>query len=376
MKIVTQRDELQQTIAVVQRAVSARTTLPILSNILFEAEDETLTLSATDLEIGVRAQLTVETERPGRTTLPARLLSEVVGAQSTGSPLVVEADEQEHVTFRCGKSLLQVNGLPADEFPVIPTIGTCQSVEIPQKVLKEMLQQCLIAVSNDETRARLTGMLVSVADGHLRLVATDTHRLATRSEPLPGSEGVELAAIIPGRVLREVERMLGDGAGATVTLEVSETQAQFRFDHVTVITRLIEGEFPNYRKVIPASHDWTVTVSAGALRESVRRCAIVSREDNRKMVVRTSPAGGLQLAAKSSKIGSADEELEDVTVVVADGVTETLEIAFNAEYMLQSLLQIDAEEITLELTAANQPGAIRPVADEDYVYVLMPMQLG
>ncbi|MBI2300213.1 MAG: DNA polymerase III subunit beta [Armatimonadetes bacterium] len=376
MKIVTQRDELAQAITVVGRAVSSRSTLPILSNILLEADQDGLLLGATDLEIGMRVRLAVEVESPGRTTLSARLLSEMIGAQSAGHPITLESDEEDHVTFRCGRSVVEVNGLPADEFPVIPSIDRGRTIVMPQAALRRMIQQCAIAVSGDETRARLTGMQVMTEGDRLRLVATDTHRLATRSHPLGAGAGEEVSEIVPGRAMRELERLLGDSDEATVQLDFTDTQAQFRVGSVTVITRLIEGEFVSYRKVIPATHNWTLTVEAAALRESVRRCAIVSREDNRKMIVRAFPSGPLQLFARSSKIGHADEELDTTSVVVAEATTEALEMAFNAEYLLQALMQISADEVSLELTAANQPGALRPVAEEDYIYVLMPMQMG
>ena len=238
-----------------------------------------------------------------------------------------------------------------------------------------MIQQCIIAVSSDETRARLTGMLVKVEEGRVRLVATDSHRLATASVPLDGSAEA-LSVIVPARALREVERHLVAEEQATVLVDFTDSQAQFRFDQLTIVSRLIEGEFPNYRKAIPGSHDWTITGPVSILRESVRRCAIVSREDNRKLILRATAAGELHLSAHSAKVGSAEEEVEGLALVAADGASEPLEIAFNAEYLLGVLNQLDSDEVRVELTAANQPAAVRPVADEDYVYVLMPMQIG
>jgi DNA polymerase-3 subunit beta len=377
MRFVTQRDQLAQAIGTVQRAVSGRSTLPILSHILLEADSDGLTLSATDHEIGIRAHVAVDTEVSGRTTVGARLLSEVVGAQPSGAPLTVESDEQDHVWFRCGRSELEVHGLPAEEFPIIPSLSGETQVSVPQGVLKAMITACIIAVSHDETRARLTGMLFTVEDGRLRLVATDTHRLATRSEPLPDAPLSVVAAIIPARALREVERLLDESASEPVHVDLTDSQVQFRFGTVTVISRLIEGEFPNYRKVIPASCDWVLTGSVAALRESVRRCAIVSREDNRKLVLRATPAGEVRLNAASSRIGRADEELDHIKVEIEEGVTESLEIAFNADYLLEVLTNLKCDEVRMQLTAANHPGAVRPVLpDEDYVYVLMPMQMG
>ncbi|MCC7493664.1 MAG: DNA polymerase III subunit beta [Fimbriimonadaceae bacterium] len=374
MKFVTRRDDLQQAISTVQRAVSSRSTLPILSNILLEAESERLTLSATDLEIGIRAVLPVECEVTGGTTLQAKLLAEVVGAQSSGLPLVIEADDQNHLSFRCGRGQLEVHGLPAEEFPVIPAIQGEVQLSVPQAALKRMIQECIIAVGTDETRARLTGMLLLVENSRMRLVATDTHRLATASCELASER--DISVIIPARALREVERQLSDDEQATVAVDVTETQVQFRFEKVTILSRLIEGEFPNYRKAIPATHEWSITGPVSVLRESVRRCAIVSREDNRKLKVQVAASGELRLEAQSTRVGSAEETVDEVTVVANDSSAPPLEVAFNADYLLDILNQLGSDEFKMQLTAANQPAAIRPNADQDYVYVLMPMQLG
>ncbi len=374
MKIGTKRDDLQHAISTVARAVSTRSTLPILSNILLEAEGERLTLSATDLEIGIRASLSVEVEEPGRTTVAARLFGEVIGAQSAGAPLLVEADDQDHLVLRCGRGVMEVNGLPADEFPVIPAIDGATKLVLPQALLKRMIQQCIVAVSTDETRARLTGMQFLATEGTLRLVATDSHRLATRRAEL--AEPLELNAIIPSRALREVERQLVDAEDAMVELDFTEAQVQFRLPRVTIISRLIEGEFANYRRALPTSHEWTISGPLALLREAVRRCEIVSREDTHKLVLRATAAGELHFSAHSSKIGSAEEEVDGVAVTATEGTSDPLEIAFNAKYLSDVLNLLDCDEVRLEMAAANQPAAIKPVSDEDYVYVLMPMQMG
>lgn len=375
MKFVTRRDPLQHALAVTARGVSGRSTLPILSNILIEATDGQVQLSATDLDLSVRAAVAVEVEEPGRTTLPARLFAEVVGAQPDGL-VTFERDDRDHVTFRSGRSVLEVHGLPADEFPALPQIKAANTVTVPQKLLRRMLQQTLIAVSNDETRTRLTGMLMCSEGRVLRLVSTDTHRLATRGAELPGEEPQEFRAIVPGRALRELERLLKDDDSATVAIDFTDSQVQFRADGVSIITRVIEGEFPNYRRAIPAgTSDWSVTVAVARLRDSVRRCAIVSREDNRKLKLRATPTGELQLEAQSARIGRADEEVEGAVVQAQEGVSEALEIAFNADYLLDVLNQVGSEELTIGLSGPNAQGILRPVDDEDYVYVLMPMQM-
>lgn len=373
MQFTTQREPLQKAVATAARAVSNRSTLPILSHLLLIADGGVLTVKATDLEIGIACDVPLNPLDPvtaGRTTVPARLFTEVVSAMPAGKAIEVTVDEHDHVTLRCGKSVMEVNGLPADEFPPLPSVGNGVALAIPASTLQRLIKHVEIAISSDETRARLTGMQVKAEGGRLRLVATDTHRLATGSLEL--SEPCDdVSCIVPGRAMREVARELG---GDLVDVLLGESQVQFRFGHgMTLVSRLIEGEFPNWRKVVPTSHAWLLSGPVTALREAVRRVAIVTREDNHKAVF-TLSEGRLAMSGQSSKVGSADEEVDGLSVSRAGG-DESLQIAFNADYILDALGVIESDDMCMELTAANQPAAIRGDADDDLVVVCMPLQL-
>lgn len=363
MQIHADKDVLQAFVSVVQRAVSTRSTLPILSNIRIDADGEVL-LTATDLELVITAKVPGEVESAGCTTLPAKLLSEILSSQADGM-MTLETDDQDHSTFTSGKSRMQVNGLPADEFPVVPEIGECTTVALAQPLLKRMIAQCLVAASKDETRARLTGVYLEVVDGEVRMVATDTHRLATRLAH--EADGGNIGVIIPARTLKEVSRILGDDG--VVTLEVSDSMARFTFDNgVTVISRLIEGEFPNYRKVIPSEEKMLFTAPTEALRQAVKRCSIVA-EDNQKVKLTVNSEGLLKLSS-ATRTGSSDEEIDVQSEL---GGEESVEICFNAEYLLDALEQIQDDQVRIVINASNEPGTVRPGGEEEYVYVIMPM---
>lgn len=368
MRIVCEKKHLHEAVQTVARAVSSRSTLPILNNILFETRDNEAVLSTSDLEIGIRRRLPLTVEEPGSTTIPARLFNEVIN-NLPEAPVVVESDDRELILVTCEKSEYHLHGLPADEFPIIPEISSTVSAVLPQNLLRDMIRQTIFATSNDETRAILTGALLDLEETTLRLVATDTHRLALRQGELPISKSsAHSSVIIPARALHEVVRLLREDEETEVRIDIAENQVQFQIDETAIISRLIEGQFPNYERVIPSDHEKALTINTALFRDAVRRCAIVAREDANKIVFRSS-GNRLTLTADSQRVGRAQEEIP----IELEG--EPVEIAFNAQYLIDVLNVIDTEQIRFELGGALNPGTIKPVGKEDYVYVLMPMQI-
>jgi len=376
LQFTANQDVLNKAVATVARAVSNRSTLPILSHILLVVEEEQLVVSATDLEIGMRQGVPLnplDTIQPGRTTVPSRLFNEIIAAMPKGQAITIGVDENDRVTLRSGKSVLEVHGLPAQEFPPLPECKGTDAFDIPAAEFERRIGQCLVAVSSDETRARLTGMQVIAEERFLRLVATDTHRLATGTvavdEDMP-----PLRMIIPARAVAEVARAIQD-ADSIVAVKMTESQVQFTFEAgLTIVSRLIEGEFPNWKKVVPSEHAWSISGNRGHLLQAVRRCAIVSREDVHRILVTLTCDGGLRLAAQSSKVGKCDEEVEGLDVQRNGGELDELAIAFNAEYLMDALTTIDADEVRIELTLPNQPIMVRGVSEEPFQMVQMPMQ--
>lgn len=368
MKIVCEKKSLHEAIQTVARAVSSRSTLPILNNILVETGENEATLSASDLEIGIRRRLPLIIEEPGSTTIPARLINEVIN-NLPEAPVTIESDDRELISITCEKSEYHLHGLPADEFPVIPEISSTISAVLPQNLLRDMIRQTIFATSSDETRAILTGALLSLEETTLRLVATDTHRLALRQGELPlRKSSSQSSIIIPARTLNEVGRLLREDEEAEVRIDIADNQVQFQIDQTAILSRLIEGQFPNYERVIPSDYDKVLIIDTALFRNAVRRCAIVAREDANKIIFRSS-GNHLTLTADSQRVGRAQEEIP----IELEG--EPVEIAFNAQYLIDVLNVIDAEQIRFELGGSLNPGTVKPVGGEDYVYVLMPMQI-
>jgi len=370
MKLSCLKKQLQETVHTVSRAVSSRSTLPILNNILIEVSEEHAWLSATDLEVGIRQRIPLETAEEGGTTIPARFLGEVLNSLPE-APVTIESDERELITITCEKSFYEIHGLPADEFPIIPEVTSENTLTLKQPLLRELIRQTVFAASTDETRAILTGALLILEGQTISLVATDTHRLALRSSTLeePMQLTVSGDIIIPARTLNELYRLLQADEEAEVRLDIAENQIQFTLDDTILLSRLIEGQFPNYKKVIPTEYERCLVLDTDLFHNAVRRCAIVARENAYKVILRTTPEGELTITADSHKVGRAEESIP----VELEG--EPVEIAFNAQYLLDVLGIIDSETVRFELGGPLNPGAIRPVGEVDYVYVLMPMQI-
>jgi len=367
MKIRCARDQLYEAIQTVQRAVSGRSTLPILNNILLEAQGDGLSLTAYDLEFGIECRVEVTVDAEGGITIPARILAEVVGALPDAE-ITLTVDDQQVVGIRCGTSTYSIHGLPAEEFPRLPILGTGATADIARNDLRTLIRSTAFASSVDETRPILTGVLTILDTDALTMIATDTHRLAWRRAALNAAASEPASAIVPGRVYGEILRIVGSSDADTATIQICESQAQFRLGTVSVQSRLIDGEFPNWQRVVPAQQTISVATELEVLRQAIRRASIVAREDANKVIF-AAEADGLTITADSQEIGSAREE---VAATIEGG---PIRIGFNARYFLDALNVIDAEEVQLGLNGPVESGIITPVGSDDYRYVLMPMQL-
>lgn len=365
LKVICGRKELYEGVQTAARAVSPRTSLPILGHLLIKAEDDKLTIAATDLEIGMECVVDGKISEEGALTVPARVLTEVLASlPDTGVELSV--DETNTVSVKCGTSDFSILGLPPEEFPILPEVREEVRFVIESDVLKEAVKKTSFAISPDESRAILTGVLMQVTDAGLKLVATDTHRLCVQDCPLVESVGT-VNAIVPGRAMNELTRIIPESLDK-VEVTISASQVKFDVGNTYLISRLIEGQFPNYERVIPQEFNKKITVPTGQFLNSVKRVAIVARENSQRMMV-MSENGTLTITAESGSVGRAHEEVE----VLIEG--EDIKMAFNARYLLDVLGVLDTEAIEMELTGDVSPAVIKPQGSEDYTYVLMPMQL-
>lgn len=373
LKAVCARKDLFEAVQTVAHAVSGRTSLPILSHVLIQAEEGALRLTATDLELGISLVVPdAKIDQAGGLTAPAKLLTELLGALPEGD-VSLSVDLSHAVRLQCDRSDYKILGLPTEEYPRLPEVQDANRFTIPQAILRDMIRKTIFAVSPDEARAILTGILLQLDGSTLRLVATDTHRLAVRAATVADAQG-SFRAIVPARALNELLRMLADEPG-DVTVRVSDTQVMFVTPgSVNVVSRLIEGQFPNFERVIPTAFERKLTLQTQPLQRAVRRAAIVARNNANRIVLRTLD-DRLAIRAESNLEGTAYEEVE----VAREG--DDVEIAFNAKYMMDVLAVVEEEGVHLEITEPLKPGVLRPVPSEnaqpgsDYLCVLMPMQI-
>lgn len=373
LKAVCARKDLYEAVQTVAHAVSGRTSLPILGHVLIQAEEGAMRLTATDLELGISLTIpAARVEEPGGLTAPAKMLTELLSTLPE-SDVAISVDRSHAVRLYCDRSDYKILGLPADEYPKLPEVKDSNSFAIPQKLLRDMIRKTLFAVSPDEARAILTGILLAFEGETLKLVATDTHRLAVASATIKDGRGAQ-NAIVPARAMSELQRILTDADG-DVTVRLSDNQVLFVTPQgIQVVSRLIEGQFPNYERVIPTQHDKKLTLQTQSMLRAVRRASIVARNNANRVVLKTLD-DKLVLRAESNLDGSAYEELE----VAREG--DDIEIAFNSKYMLDVLGVMDEEGFQLEISESLKPGVARPVPDSaesgpvSYLCVLMPMQI-
>lgn len=372
VKLSCNRRMLHEALQHVSRVVSGRTTLPILSNVLLEAMNGRLRLVAYDMEIGAQSAVPVEVAEEGAITVPARMLGDVV-ASLPEATVVLRAEEKHRLGLTCGRSQYTIHGLPAEEYPTLPEVSGDIWFEITQAGMRDLIRSTIFAASTDETRAILTGVLLKRDTGGVKMVATDSYRLAVKTAPadvIKGDSGKDdWQVIIPARALQELNRMLDPSAEETqARVSAGEQQMRFEVGPYMLVSRLIEGQFPNYERVIPTESNRKIVVDREELQGAIKRAAIVARAEASKLVFRTQE-GQLTITAESGDVGQAREELP------AQVEGEELEIAFNAEYLADVLGVIGSQRVVWEMTGPLSPGLLKGEDDPDYIYIAMPMQL-
>lgn len=371
MKITSPRSLLSDALQLVSRAVTGRSTLPILSNVLLEVKGDRLRLLTSDLEMWVDCAIPAADAEEGAVTLPAKILSEVVGSLA-GGDVTIAAQEGNAVTLTSGKSEYSIQGLPADEFPSLPEAAGGVTITLPQARLRQVLRSTQFAASTDETRAILTGILMIWNGRKLTLVATNMHRLAMDSVELEGEAASEVRAVVPARALREVLRSLASDPEPVARIHLGESQAVFDLGNVTITSRIIEGQFPNYERVIPVESEHVVRADRSALLAALRRADIVARAEADKVILRIQ-SGAMLIEAETPDVGRAHEEVP----VELEG--EQTEIAFNAHYLIDALEVIAEPQVRIDLSGPLNPGVVHGAASKQeqssFLYLVMPLQL-
>jgi DNA polymerase-3 subunit beta len=363
MRLNTTKDILLKGIQSTQNAINTKSSLPILSNILIEAEGDTTILTATDLDIGITTTLPIKPDVAGSVTIPAKKFFDII-KELPESEILISVKKNNLVNIECESCSFKIMGLPKDEFPQLPEFKDKDSIILPQKKLKEMLDMTSFAMSRDETRYVLNGVLLIIKPAFIRLIATDGRRLAVAEHKIQLPKTQERKAIIPAKTVNELSRMLGDEGD--VKISFGENQASFNIGPTKIISRLIEGEFPNYEAVIPKESKEKLVAHREKFISALKRVALFTNQES--MAVKIDVTRDKAVFSKSTRdIGEVREEL------AADYKGKDLSMGFNPDYLIDVLKAIEKEMIGIELVDSEKPGVVR-VGDE-YVYVVLPMQI-
>jgi len=364
MKFQAKKDEFLKITQKVQNAISSKTTLPILSNILLEAHNKKLKITATDLDIGISSTIPIEAGEEGAITLPAKKFIDIIKELPDGENISIHTKKNNMAIIQSGKIVFKIIGLPKDEFPQPPKFKDKNFITVAQSFLKSMISITSFAVSRDETRYVLNGVLFIIKGNTIRLVATDGRRLAVIEKKLPPPLNVTHRVIVPAKTIQELNRLLGDKGDVKILFD--ENQILFDLGDAIVISRLIEGEFPNYEQVIPKEIDEKLIVDKEALLSATKRASILTSQDSMAIKMDVSK-DRMSISKNTPYMGEVREEL---------GVSykgKSVSVGFNPNYIIEVLKNIDSKEVALELMDTDRPGVLR--LGNEYVYVVLPMQI-
>jgi DNA polymerase-3 subunit beta len=363
MKLSVSKEKLLEGLQTVQNVVSTRTTLPILSNVLLEAEDGQLRLTTTDLDVGMRGSIEATIEKPGAATLPARRLFTIV-RELPSAEILLEVDSKSIASIRCGPSFFKILGLPQEEFPPLPKFEGAKTFTLRQKDLKDGLKKTAYAISTDETRYVLNGILLSFKDNKLTLVATDGRRLALVDIELEFPRSHEVDIILPTKAVTELARLVSDEGD--VKMSVSENQVAFEVDGTLLVSKLIEGNYPNYRQVIPPEAKERIVLERESFLNTVHRVSLLSSEKSNSVKL-VFTKNNIDIIANTPEVGEARESL------AVNYKGREFSIAFNPEFLMAPLRNLPTDEVFLDLIDEMSPGVIK--VQSPFLYVLMPMRI-
>ena len=363
MKVKIMRSALLEGLKAVQNIVGGKGSSPIIQNVLLEAEGDTLTMVTTDLDISIRMVSECKTESPGKSTLPVKLLFNSIVKASEGE-VEIQIDDNERATIKAGSAKFKIAGRPASEFPKLPEQKDAYSYTIPQAVLREMIRKVFYAASQDDTRRTLKGVLMSLRDQKITMVATDGRRLAMVENELEFSETEERDIVIPPKTVQEIQRALvGE---EDISISIQNTQMCLKIGGMVIYSKLIDEKYPNYRQVIPRETSIQVSVDRQLLLDALERVSVMTMDEAHSTKLSFS-SGKLTVSSAANDIGEAKDEVP----IKYEG--ESLDITFNPSYVMDSLKAIDDDEVTVNLNNGHSPAVIK--CSIPYLYVLMPLRI-
>lgn len=373
MKLSCLQENLNRGLSVVGRAVSARSTLPILGNILLATDNGRLKLAATNLELGITTWVGAEVQKEGSITVPARLLTDFVNTLPN-EKVSIEVSGGQKVRISSGHSSADIHGMDAEDFPVIPTVADEPTVRIEPGLLREMIGQVAFAAATDDSRPVLAGVLVKFEGGNLTMAAADGFRLAVKEHEVDVDAG-GISVIVPAKALDALARLIGDAEEPVdITVTPNRSQILFHSENVDIVSRLVDGNFPNYNQILPKQHETRTVVDTQEFLRATRRAFIFARDSQNVVRLQLEPGsdltpGRILITATAAEMGSGADELQ-ATVDGAGG-----QIAFNAKYLADVLSVVSTGQVALETQTSNAPGVIKPVGNGSYTHVIMPMHM-
>lgn len=376
MKVTVLQENLARGLSIVSRAVSPRSTLPVLANVLIATDEGRLRLSATNLEMGITCWIGAKIEDEGSTTVPARTFADLVGTMPDPQVSLTLDPRNQTLNVRSGSSTNDIKGIDAQEFPPLPVPDFGDAIHINVSDFKEMIHQVAFAASTDEARPVLMGVLLKVEGDSVIMAAADGFRLSVRTATLSSPAAQPVSAIIPARALSELARIASDGEQMIeMVLPKGRGQVVFRVKDAELVSQLIDGTFPDYQQIIPRSYKSRTLVSTASLLKACKQAEIFAREGSNVVRMNIKNSGELQpgeveISAHSEETGS-NETIVEATV---DGIP--LLIAFNVKFLREVLEVIKTPNVAIETSASNAPGVVKPVGEDGFIHVIMPMHLG
>ncbi|MDD4599748.1 MAG: DNA polymerase III subunit beta [Negativicutes bacterium] len=367
MKIFCSKELLNQAVQTVQKAVATKTQLPILTGIYLAANDNKLELHATDYEIGIKCIIDAQVEIPGTVVISGRYFQEMVRKLPGDTIEISSSTEDRTIKITANSAQFNLLSLPVEEFPVLKQLTSDSFMIVKDNVLKELIKKTVFACANDEARPIFTGCLLESNEKDIKMVATNTHRLALKKDSSEQSLN-NLKMIIPAKILHELARIMNSETPIDIKIYWLKNQVAFEFENIYIISRLIEGQFPDYNKVIPPSFATNVLINTKQLLDAVERVALMARDNDYNVIKLAFKTDSITITSNNPDIGKACE--------VVDAALEgnEVDIAFNVKYISDILKNIDSENLKFSLNTPLSPASIRPIDDENYIYIVTPVR--
>ena len=365
MRLITTKQALVDCLGIVSKAVSSRTSIQVLSGVLIEAAEERIVFSATDMEISIRAPLVGKVERSGSLVLPARIAAEIARSLPVGEVIVEQPPGETQVQIRAAGSVFDLHSLPAADFPQLP-VCTGDRFTVDKAAFLETVDRVAPSASRDETRPVLTGVLIQFTHTAVRMVATDSYRLSVKETPLESTVATSVEVITPARTLLELSRITAAIDDDTISILPTENQILFEAGGISLVSRLIDGQFPNYRQLIPETFDHEVAIDHDEFIEAVRRVALLAQK-NTPLRLRFSD-NTLSVSAESQDVGKAKE------TIPVQYAGDDLEIGFNPEFLEAGVASVKEPLVYLRFISPLRPGLLKGAGD-DFLYLVMPIRL-